>query len=133
MAMADAVSRRSFLKTTGPAGLMAGLPGAALGFQAATPVTQEVTVAAGPQTKPQYSIKFAVIGLDHNHIYGITDAMRRGGGQLAAVYSANLPALADFQKRYGDVKVAAGEDEVLSDPSIRSEERRVGKEGRSRW
>src|ERR1039458_3931660 len=118
MAMADDVSRRSFLKTTGPAGLMAGLPGAALGFQAATPVTQEVTVAAGPQTKPQYSIKFAVIGLDHNHIYGITDAMRRGGGQPAAVYSANLPALADFQKRYGDVKVAAGEDEVLSDPSI---------------
>jgi predicted dehydrogenase len=119
MAMMDDVSRRSFLKTTGPAGLLAGLPGAALGFQAATPVTREVTAAPGPQTKPKYSIKFAVIGLDHNHIIGITDAVKRGGGELAAVYSTNLPALADFQKRYPDVKVAASEDQILSDPSIR--------------
>ncbi len=117
--MMDDVSRRSFLKTTGPAGLLAGLPGAALGFQAATPVTREVTAAPGPQTKPKYSIKFAVIGLDHNHIIGITDAVRRGGGELAAAYSTNLPALADFQKRYPDVKVAASEDQILSDPSIR--------------
>ena len=116
--MMDDVSRRSFLKTTGPAGLLAGLPGAALGFQAATPVTREVTAAPGPQTKPKYSIKFAVIGLDHNHIIGITDAVKRGGGELAAVYSTNLPALADFQKRYPDVKVAASEDQILSDPSI---------------
>jgi predicted dehydrogenase len=119
MAMADDVSRRSFLKATGPAGLMAGgLPGAALGFQAATQAAQEVTVPAGPQTKPKYSIQFAVIGLDHNHILGMTDAVRRGGGELAAVYSANLPALADFQKRYPGVKVAASEDEILSNPSI---------------
>ena len=117
--MADDVSRRSFLKATGPAGLMAGgLPGAALGFQAATQAAQEVTVPAGPQTKPKYSIQFAVIGLDHNHILGMTDAVRRGGGELAAVYSANLPALADFQKRYPGVKVAASEDEILSNPSI---------------
>jgi predicted dehydrogenase len=116
--MTDDVSRRSFLKTTGPAGLMAGLPVAALGFQAATPVKHEVTVAASPQTQPKYSIQFAVIGLDHNHINGITDAIRRGGGQLAAVYSTKLPALADFQKRYADVKAAASEDEILSDPSI---------------
>jgi len=116
--MTDDVSRRSFLKTTGPAGLMAGLPGAALGFGAARQVTQQVTVAAGPQTKPKYSIKFAVIGLDHNHIIGITDALRRGGGELVAVHSTNLPALADFQKRYGDVKAAASEEQILSDPSI---------------
>jgi predicted dehydrogenase len=119
MAMADDVSRRSFLKATGPAGLMAGgLPGAALGFQAATQVKQEVTVPASPPAKPKYSIQFAVIGLDHNHILGMTDAVRRGGGQLAAVYSTNAPALADFQKRYPDVKVAASEDEILSNPSI---------------
>ena len=117
--MLDDVSRRSFLKATGPAGLMAGgLPAAALGLDAATQVTQEVTVAAGPPAKSKYSIKFAVIGLDHNHIMGITEAVRRGGGELAAVYSANLPALAEFQKRYVDVKVATSEDQILSDPSI---------------
>ena len=142
--MAYDVSRRSLL--------MAGLPGAALGFQAPTQVEQ-VTVAGGPPAKPKYSIKFAVIGLDHNHINGITDAVRRGGGDLVKVHSTNQTALADFQKRYPDVKAATGEDEILSDPSIqlvasaaipdlrgplgvrvmRSEERRVGKECRSRW
>jgi predicted dehydrogenase len=108
--MADDVSRRSLL--------MAGLPGAAMAFQATTQVSREVSVAPGQQTAPKSSIKFAVIGLDHNHINSITDAVRRGGGQLVAVHSTNAPALADFQKRYGDVKVAASEDEILSDPSI---------------
>jgi predicted dehydrogenase len=116
--MTDDVSRRSFLKTSGPVGLMAGLPITALGFDASSQVTQEVTVAPGPQTKPKYSIQFAVIGLDHNHILGMTDAVKRGGGELAAVYSTNGVALADFQKRYPNVKVAASEDQILSDPSI---------------
>src|SRR5580700_2589247 len=107
--MAYDVSRRSLL--------MAGLPGAALGFEAATQV-QEVTVASAPPAKPQHSIKFAVIGIDHNHINGITEALRRGGGELVAVHS-NLPeTLADYQKRYPGVKVAASEDEILNDPSI---------------
>jgi predicted dehydrogenase len=107
--MAYDVSRRSLL--------MAGLPGAALGFEAATQV-QEVTVASAPPAKPQHSIKFAVIGIDHNHINGITDALKRGGGELVKVHSTNRPALADFQKRYPDVKVAASEDEILTDPAI---------------
>jgi predicted dehydrogenase len=108
--MANDVSRRSLL--------VAGLPGAALGFQSTTQVKQEVTVPGAPPASPKFSIKFAVIGLDHNHINGITDAVRRGGGELVAVHS-NLPqGLADFQKRYPGVKVASSEDEILSDPGI---------------
>ena len=97
----DNVSRRALL---GAAGMMA--------FQH--------EVAAGPlqEPTPKNRIKFAVIGLDHNHINGITDAIRRGGGELVAVYS-NLPqAVAGFQKRYAAVKVARSEDEILNDPSI---------------
>lgn len=108
--MAYDVSRRSLL--------VAGLPGAAMGFQASPQAAQQITVAGGPPAKPQYSIKFAVIGLDHNHIDGITDALRRGGGELVAVHSTNQPALAGFQKRYPGVKVAASEDQILSDPAI---------------
>jgi len=106
--MAYDVSRRSLL--------MAGLPGAALAFQPAE--VQEVTVPATPPEKPKYSIKFAVIGLDHNHIYGITDAVKRGGGQLVKVHSTNQSALAAFEKRYPEAKAAASEDEILTDPSI---------------
>jgi len=86
--MAYDVSRRSWL--------MAGLPGAALAFQPAE--VQEVTAPAAPAEKPRYSVKFAVIGIDHNHINGITDALKRGGGQLVKVHSSNQTALAAFQK-----------------------------------
>ena len=101
--MTDGVSRRSFLKTTGPAGLMVGLPEAAMGFQA-NQSTQQVTVTVAPPEKPKYSIRFSVIGIDHNHIRGITDALKRGGGQLVSVYSTNLPALADYNVTAADVK-----------------------------
>jgi len=107
--MAYDVSRRSLL--------MAGLPGVALGFDAPTQV-QEVTVPGTPPAKPQYSIKFAVIGIDHNHIDGITDALKRGGGELVKVHSTNQTALADFQRRYPEAKLAASDDEILSDPAI---------------
>jgi len=107
--MAYDVSRRSLL--------MAGIPGAALGFQPGAEV-QEVTAQGGPPAKPEHSIKFAVIGIDHNHINGITDTVKRGGGQLVMVHSTNQTALADFQKRFPEAKLAASEDEILSDPSI---------------
>jgi predicted dehydrogenase len=95
---------------------MAGLPGAALAFQPTS--QQETTVAGGPPPKPEHTIKFAVIGIDHNHILGITDALKRGGGELVKVHSTNQAALADFQKRYPEAKVAASEDEILTDPAI---------------
>ena len=106
--MAYDVSRRSLL--------MAGVPGAALAFQPSQ--AQQVTVPGSQPEKPKYSIKFAVIGIDHNHINGITDALKRGGGELVKVHSTNQTALADFQKRYPEAKVAASEDEILSDPFI---------------
>ena len=107
--MAYDVSRRSLL--------MAGVPGAALAFQPSSQV-QEVTVPGGAPPKPEHTINFAVIGLDHNHINGITDAVKRGGGVLVKVHSTNEKALADFQKRYPEAKVAASEDEILTDPKI---------------
>ncbi len=69
--------------------------------------------------KPEYSAKFAVIGLDHYHIMSMTAAMQRGGGELVSVYSKNPKAIADFHKRFGDVKVAESEDEILNDPAIK--------------
>jgi predicted dehydrogenase len=113
MAM-DNVSRRSLLK----AGAI-GLPGSALAFQGqASQAAHEV--ASGPKSEgmPKHTIKFAVIGLDHNHINGITDTIRRSGGELVAVHSTLPDALAGFQKRYSGVKVARSEDEILNDPSI---------------
>ena len=113
----DNVSRRSLLKAAGSAGII-GLPETASAFQSAGPATHEVAAGPTQENTPKHAIKFAVIGLDHNHINGITDTIRRSGGELVSVHSTIPEALAGFQKRYGSVKVARNEDEILNDPSI---------------
>ena len=114
----DSVSRRSLLKAAGSTGIIAGFPEMALALQANGQVAHEV--ASGPlqEQTTRHTIKFAVIGLDHNHINGITDTIRRSGGELVSVHSTNREALASFQKRYGGVKAARSEDEILNDSSI---------------
>jgi predicted dehydrogenase len=118
--MTDTRNRRSLLKALGSAGLISALPGAAVGFHRAEGHILQETADPGihPGVKPKDSIKFAVIGLDHYHIMGMTAAVQRGGGQLVSVYATNPEAISDFHKRFGSVKVARSEDEILSDPSI---------------
>jgi predicted dehydrogenase len=70
------------------------------------------------RSKSNESINFSVIGLNHDHIYGMVDSLIGGGGKLVAVYAAEPDLLQDFIKRYPDVKTARSEEEILSDPSI---------------
>lgn len=64
------------------------------------------------------SIRFSVIGLNHGHIYGMTEAIIRGGGELVAVYAKEPDLMAGYVKRYPNVKQAKSEQEVLEDKSI---------------
>ncbi|HEX6891316.1 MAG TPA: Gfo/Idh/MocA family oxidoreductase [Chryseolinea sp.] len=71
-----------------------------------------------PTSRPAASIKFSVIGLNHGHIYGQTEAVIRGGGELVSFY-AKEPDLAEaFAKRYPNAKLAKSEKEILEDKSI---------------
>ncbi|HEY8549975.1 MAG TPA: Gfo/Idh/MocA family oxidoreductase [Vicinamibacterales bacterium] len=63
-------------------------------------------------------IRFAAIGLNHGHIYGQVDAVVRGGGELVAFFAKEPELIAQFQKRYPDVKLARSEQEILEDSSI---------------
>ena len=114
------LGRRSFLKTMGAAGMLSALPEAAFGLHAApgSIVTEIAQLGDDTDAKPEYSIKFGVIGLDHPHILGITAAVIRGGGVLAAFYSKLPKETANFQKLYPHARLAASEDEILNDPSI---------------
>lgn len=69
-----------------------------------------------PEIKKQ--IKFSVIGINHGHIYGIVNALSKGGGELVAVYSREPELLPSFTKVYPNCKVAKSEDEILQDSSI---------------
>ncbi len=112
----NAIDRRALLG----AGLAAGLASEAF----AQSVSQgnaisETAAPAMPEPTARYRIPFAVIGLDHAHIYAITDAVIRGGGLLSAFYATDPAQIATFRKRYGAVKLARNEAEILEDKAIK--------------
>jgi predicted dehydrogenase len=63
-------------------------------------------------------IRFAVIGLNHGHIYGQTEAVIRGGGELLSFYAPEADLAAAFAKRYPQAKPARSEKEILEDKSV---------------
>jgi len=114
-------NRRKFIKQslTTAAGLAAtAIPGhAAAGYAISDrPIYSEEKKRT--ISKPANTIKFSVIGLNHGHIYGQTEAVMRGGGELVSFY-AKEPDLAEaFVKRYPQAKLAKSEKEILEDKSI---------------
>ena len=56
---------------------MGRLPETALAFQTTGQITHEVATGPAQEHTPEHTIKFAVIGLDHSQINGITDTIRR--------------------------------------------------------
>jgi predicted dehydrogenase len=101
----------------GAAGLLAALPAAA-GAQMSGAASYEVASDNMAGVRPRHSIRFAVIGIDHNHIFGMTSAVLRGGGQLVALHATDPKQIAAFRTKFGDVKLARSEAEILDDKSI---------------
>jgi len=63
-------------------------------------------------------IRFAVIGVNHAHINSQVNAVLRGGGELVSVFAKEPDLAAAFLKSFPQAKRAAGENEILEDPSI---------------
>src|SRR5262249_15608724 len=61
----------------------------------------------------QPKVRFSVIGVNHDHINGMTNAVIRGGGELVAVYAKEPELAAAYQKRFPQAKLARSEQEVL--------------------
>lgn len=119
----DAVGRRAFLKGAaglGSVGMLGAFSGAAFGLEPGDPRVRYEVAEAGQDAgaAPKYSIKFAVCGMSHDHIYGMVGAIVRGGGVLVAAYGAEPDKVAAFTKRFPDVKMVKSEEEILGDPSI---------------
>lgn len=77
-----------------------------------------------PQGKPNPVVKpgefiFASVSLDHGHIYGMTNGLIEAGATLKWVYDPDPKKIADFVKRYPQVKVADSEEQVLNDPEVK--------------
>jgi predicted dehydrogenase len=111
--------RREFLKQAGLAGMLGSIASAAMApaFAQSGAFTVEPanTTTATP---PKHHIRFAAIGLDHAHIFGMCAAVKRGGGELVSFHATDPQQIEAFRKQFGDVKLAASEDEILQDTSI---------------
>ncbi|MDY6945244.1 MAG: Gfo/Idh/MocA family oxidoreductase [Pseudomonadota bacterium] len=108
--------RRAFLQSAGLAGAFSAMSSTAFAQGASDSTVHEQAHSKAPAAK--HSIRFGVIGLDHAHIYSMTQAVQRGGGKLVAVYGTDAKQVADFRSKFGDGKVARSEEEILADESI---------------
>lgn len=61
---------------------------------------------------------FAVIGLDHGHIYAMCNGLLEAGAKLVAVCDGDGAKVAEFQDRYPQA-AAASEQEILENPDVR--------------
>ena len=64
------------------------------------------------------SIKFAVIGINHDHIHSQIGAVLRGGGELVSFYAKEPELAAAFSKRHPQAKLARSEQEILEDRAL---------------
>ncbi|PLK45897.1 Gfo/Idh/MocA family protein [Emticicia sp. TH156] len=107
-------NRRKFLKDS-----LASTAGLVLSSSLVNEIAAKSATVEAPylHRNLEPGIRFSVIGLNHGHIYGMTEAIIRGGGQLVSVYAKEPDLLAAYVKRYPDVKQAGSEKEILEDKS----------------
>jgi predicted dehydrogenase len=83
-------------------------------------------LSAGPLVRPARGedvavptrIRFAVVGVNHGHIYGQVAAVQAGGGELVSFHAREDDLAQAFGQRHPKAKRVADEREILEDPSI---------------
>ena len=103
--------RRNFLKQTAAAAGLALL-------QTNSFASPNIGFPPPPTPPADPRIRFSVININHNHIYGMVDAVTRGGGQLVSFYAKEANLVAEFSRRYPHAKLATSKQEILEDNSI---------------
>lgn len=78
----------------------------------------ETMAPSGPEPTARHQIRFSAIGLDHAHIYGMCDALIRGGGTLVAFFATEPAQIAAFRTRYPQATLARSADEIIEDRTI---------------
>lgn len=66
----------------------------------------------------QPPLRFAVIGVNHGHIYIQTDILLEAGAELVAYYAPEPELAAEYGAKYPQAPLAASAEEILADPSI---------------
>jgi predicted dehydrogenase len=64
------------------------------------------------------NVRFSVIGIDHDHIYGQTNVMLDAGAELVAFHGPDETLAAAYARRFPQARRVADPREILEDPSI---------------
>lgn len=77
-----------------------------------------------PEGKPNPVVRegefvFAAIGLDHGHIYGMTNGLVEAGAAVKWVYDPDPEKVRAYRKAYPQVKAARSESEILDDDDVK--------------
>jgi predicted dehydrogenase len=104
--------RRKFLKNT------TALSGMLLFGGLEDKVKASTIIKPVPMKVYPNRIKFAVININHSHINSMTEAIKRGGGELVALYAKEPELIAEYLKKFPEAKLVKSEKEILEDPSI---------------
>ena len=77
-----------------------------------------------PKGKPNPVVKegefvFAAVGLDHGHIYGMSNGLVEAGATLKWVYDPDPEKVKAFMAAFPQVKAADSEEQVLSDDEVK--------------
>ncbi len=105
--------RREFIKAS-----VGGTAGAVLASSFSAGICSASARAQDEKAAQKPRIRFSVIGINHNHIYGQVDSVRRGGGELVSFFAPEQDLAAAFAKRYPQAKLARSRSEILEDKSI---------------
>jgi predicted dehydrogenase len=98
--------RRDFIKSS-------------IGTAAAAALTARSSVGAqttGPSTPAR--IRFAAIGINHDHINSQVESVKRGGGEFVSFYAKEPDLAAAFAKRFPEATRASSEKEILEASNI---------------
>ena len=66
----------------------------------------------------QPAIRFAAIGLNHDHIYGQVNLLLRAGAELVSFYAREPNLVEKFTQTYPQAKLARSAEEILEDETI---------------
>ena len=71
-----------------------------------------------PVVKPG-EFTFAAIGLDHGHIYGMTNGLKEAGATLKWVYDPDPAKVEAYRKQHPEAVAAESEAQILDDPAVK--------------
>jgi predicted dehydrogenase len=66
----------------------------------------------------QPTVRFSVVGINHNHIYGQVNLLLRAGAELVSVFAREPDLLAQFTAAFPQARPAQAVEEILEDDSI---------------